>query len=136
MIYRRQFPIRLQYVDAAGIVFFARYFELMHDVYESFLEELGHGIAAAIAEGKIIIPIAAAEARYHRPMRHGEAITAHLRLSGLKRSSFVVTTEFVGTKEDDRRATIVTTHVCVAVETMRPVPLPAGLKAALADYLE
>jgi YbgC/YbaW family acyl-CoA thioester hydrolase len=135
VIYERTFPIRLQYVDAAGIVFFGRYFELMHDVYESFLEELGYGLAAAIAEGRIIMPIAAAEARYHRPMRHGDVIKARLRLTALKRSSFVVTTDFLGV-DDDPRATLVTTHVAVARETMRPVPLPDGLRGALSGYLE
>ena len=135
MIYERRFPIRLQYVDAAGIVFFGRYFELMHDVYESFLEDLGHSIAAAIARGDLIIPIAAAEARYHRPMRHGEQITARLQLSSMKKSSFAVRTEFSGT-ENDLRAVITTTHVAVAMESMKPVPLPPGLRAGLLDYVE
>jgi 1,4-dihydroxy-2-naphthoyl-CoA hydrolase len=136
-VYEYRFPIRLQHIDAAGIVFFARYFELAHEAYESFLEDLGHGIAAAIEKGDIIIPIASAEARYTKPMRHGERITAQLRLLKLRGSSFVVRTELSGPAGagKDSRAVIVTGHVCVNRTTLRPVAIPDGLRVALAAYL-
>ncbi len=132
--YTQTFPVRIHDVDAAGIVFFARYFFLAHDVYESFLEHLGHGIAQTIARHDYIIPIAHSECDYHRPMRHGEQITAHLVVTESRAASFTIETELVGA-DGVLRATITTRHVCVNSATMKPMALPTGLHAALAKYL-
>lgn len=131
--YTHEFTIRIHDVDAAGIVFFAQYLVFWHDAYEAFLADIGHSIHATIAAGEYIIPIKRCEADYHRPMRHGETIRAHLRLAELRGSSFVVTADFVGT-DDVRRATITTRHVCVDTKSMEPVPVPEGLRAALEPY--
>jgi len=133
--YTRTFPILIHHVDAAGIVFFANYFILAHDVYEAFLADIGHGIAKAIDEGEYIIPIAHSEGDYHRPMRHGEQITAHLVVTELRSASFTVRTKLIGT-DQVMRATITTRHVCVSSATMKPMALPATLRTALVEYLE
>jgi 1,4-dihydroxy-2-naphthoyl-CoA hydrolase len=132
--YTHTFPIRIHDVDAAGIVFFARYLSLFHDVFESFLAAIGHSISKAISEGNYIIPIKNVAADYHRPMYHGETITGELCLSDLRGSSFTTVTKLIGA-DKVVRATITTTHVCVAVSTMKPTALPGALRAALADYL-
>jgi YbgC/YbaW family acyl-CoA thioester hydrolase len=133
--YTRTFSILIHHVDAAGIVFFANYFILAHDVYEAFLSDIGHGIPKAIDDGEYIIPIAHCEGTYHRPMRHGEAITAYLHLTELRSASFTIETGLVGA-DGILRATITTRHVCVNFATMRPMALPAALHAALAEYLK
>ena len=133
-IYERSFPVRLHHVDAAGIVFFANYFVLAHNVYESFMEDIGCSISKAIDGGQFIIPIAHAEAQYHRPMRHGETITGRLRLTSLRHSSYVLVSELYG-PDGVLRAVVTTRHVCVNAETMRPTALPEPVKAALSPYL-
>ena len=128
-------PIRLHDVDAAGIVFFARYFVLMHDAYELFLESLGYPMGPAIERGRYLIPIAEAHCRYHEPTRHGESITARLTIARLGRTSYTLKTPLIGS--DGRpRATITTRHVCVDARTMRPAELPQPLSDALREYLE
>ena len=69
LTYRHNFPIRIHDVDAAGIVFFARYFILMHDVYESFLESIGCSISSVLNAGEILIPVVESHCRYRRPVR-------------------------------------------------------------------
>jgi 1,4-dihydroxy-2-naphthoyl-CoA hydrolase len=133
--YTHAFPIRIHDVDAAGIVFFARYLSLFHDVFESFLAGIGHSISTAINEGNYIIPIKRCEAEYHRPMFHGETITGKLSLSELRGSSFTTVTRLIG-PDQVNRATITATHVCVATKTMKPTALPDSLRAALADYVD
>lgn len=132
--FTRTFPILIHHVDAAGIVFFANYFILAHDVYEAFLSDIGHGIPKAIDDGEYIIPIAHCEGTYHRPMRHGEQITAHLVVTELRPASFTIETGLVGA-DGILRATITTRHVCVNSTTMKPMALPTALHAALAEYL-
>jgi len=133
--YTRTFPILIHQVDAAGIVFFANYFVLFHDVYEAFLTDIGHAISKAIDEREYIIPIAHCEGDYRRPMRHGEIITAQLHLTELRSASFSVETQLTG-PDGILRAIIKTRHVCVSSATMKPMALPAALHAALAEYLQ
>lgn len=132
--YTHTLTIRIHDVDAAGIVFFAQYLYLFHDVYESFLADIGHSIPKAIQDGDYIIPIKNVSADFHRPMFHGETITGALYLSDLRGSSFTTVTELIGA-DKVVRATITTTHVCVATQTMKPTALPDALRAALAEYL-
>jgi len=132
--YSRTFPIRIHDVDAAGIVFFATYFVLGHDVYEQFLADIGHSIPDAIDAGEYIIPIAKSECQYHKPMRHGEQMTGELRLTDIRGTSFVVEIKLIGS-DKIHRATITTRHVCVGTQTMKPMPLPDSLRAALSEYL-
>lgn len=132
--YTRDFPIRIHDVDAAGIVFFAKYFTLAHNVYEQFLADIGHSIPAAIEQGDYIIPIAHSECHYRAPMRHGDEITGELRLKEIRGTSFVVETTLVG-KDGVHRATVTTRHVCVGTKTMKPIPMPDSLRDALTKYL-
>ena len=127
------FPIRIHDVDAAGIVFFANYFILAHDVYESFLAHVGHSISAAIEEKAVLVPVVESHCRYRRPMRHGETITGRLTIAQLKHSSFSVRTEFVGA-DGVTRAELTVRHVCVNPVTMKPVPLPPDMHRALEEY--
>lgn len=127
------FPIRIHDVDAAGIVFFANYFILAHDVYESFLAGIGHSISAAIEGKDVLIPVVESHCRFRRPMRHGETITARLTIAGLKPGSYTVRTEFVG-PDDVTRAVVTVRHVCVDPATMKPVPLPESMRRSLEEY--
>jgi YbgC/YbaW family acyl-CoA thioester hydrolase len=133
-IFEQRFPIRIHDVDAAGIVFFARYYVLMHDVYESFMETIGHGISRAIVRGEILIPVIHSEARYFRPMRHGEVITGRLTIHELRHTSYVVQVDFIGA-DDVQRSRLRCRHICVNAGTMKPEPLPESLRQALSPYV-
>ena len=132
-IYSADFPIRIHDVDAAGIVFFAKYFTLAHNVYEQFLADIGHSIPKAIDDGVYIIPIAHSECRYLSPMRHGDQITAELRLKEIRGTSFIVEVTLAGAN-GVHRATVTTRHVCVSTHTMKPIPLPESLRSALQPF--
>lgn len=133
-IYRRDFPIRIHDVDAAGIVFFARYYVLMHDVYESFLESIGCSISSVLLAGEILIPVVESHCRYRRPMRHGEVITGEISLTVLKSTSYTVRCRFLG-PEDDLRALLTVRHVSVSQALMKPAPLPETILSALRPYV-
>jgi 1,4-dihydroxy-2-naphthoyl-CoA hydrolase len=66
--------VRFQDVDAAGIVFFARLFDLMHDAYVAFLADRGIALAEEIRTGTYIAPLSHAEGDFLRPLRFGDLI--------------------------------------------------------------
>ncbi|TPW08518.1 MAG: putative thioesterase [bacterium] len=132
--YRHDFPIRIHDVDAAGIVFFARYYVLMHDVYESFLDSIGFSISSVLNAGDIIIPVVESHCRYRRPMRHGETITGEITLAELKHTSYIVRCRFLG-PDGGLRALLTVRHVSVSQQSMKPVAMPDGMRGALGRYL-
>jgi 1,4-dihydroxy-2-naphthoyl-CoA hydrolase len=76
--YEHSTRVRFQDVDAAGIVFFARIFELFHDAYVEGLRVRGVDLARVLAEGSWGAPLTRAEARFRRPMRFGDALRVQL----------------------------------------------------------
>jgi 1,4-dihydroxy-2-naphthoyl-CoA hydrolase len=75
--FARERPIRFQDVDAAGIIFYARAFDLCHDLYVEFLSEAGLPLHESLA-GPLIAPIRHAEADYRRPLRFGDRVEVAL----------------------------------------------------------
>jgi 1,4-dihydroxy-2-naphthoyl-CoA hydrolase len=75
--------VRFQDVDAAGLLFFARYFDLVHDAYVVFLEKMGEPLARVLSERTWAAPLRHVECDYVAPLRFGDAVvvrlvTAHL----------------------------------------------------------
>ncbi len=122
--------ITLRDADAAGVLFFARYLALAHDVYEEMMAERGLGLGKVLRELPYGLPIAHAECDYCMPLWVGDTVTIRLRVEELKRRSFTVVFEFL--VEDGRTAaTCRTVHVPVDRATGKPIPLPEELIAAL-----
>lgn len=69
--------VRLQDVDAAGVVFFARYLEFFHDVLMEYLAREGFDWAVELASG-VLAPIKHAEVDYLGPLRFGETYRVEL----------------------------------------------------------
>jgi len=69
----RERAVRFQDVDAAGIIFFPRAFEICHDLYVEFLAEAGQPLHEAL-RGPWLAPVRHAEADYIKPLRFGDRI--------------------------------------------------------------
>lgn len=74
-LHAESMTVRFQDVDAAGLVFFARFFDYFHDAYAGFLRARGAPIEGAIRDGSWIAPLRHAEADYIRPLRFADAIS-------------------------------------------------------------
>jgi len=75
--FARERAVRFQDVDAAGIIFYARAFELCHDLYVEFLSEAGLPLHESL-KGPVIAPIRHAESDYLRPLRFGDRVEVAL----------------------------------------------------------
>lgn len=119
--------IRLQETDSAGIVFFANYFFLFHEAFESFLESAGINLAAMIRGNKYLLPIAHAESDYKIPLFLGDAIEIQLTIEQIRESSFVVISRFIKT-DNACAAVIKTVHVSVNAKTRKKIQLPKAFR--------
>ena len=73
--------------DPAGILFYARVFQICHSAYEAMIQSF------SLKEDywnnfDYVVPISSSEAKYHKPIKYGETITIELTVEQLKTSSF------------------------------------------------
>jgi YbgC/YbaW family acyl-CoA thioester hydrolase len=124
--------IKFSQVDAAGIVFFSRLFELCHEAYEAALAQAGWPIAE-VTKRDWVLPIVRAEADYALPIRLGDAVTVEVRLVRVGRSS--VTIGFRVISAAGCCATIRHVHAAVDRATFAPCPVPGEFVGALSEIL-
>jgi len=127
--FRYRFPVRFQDVDAAGIVFFARFFDYFHDGYVAFMGHRGVDFARPMAEGRWAAPLKHVEADYLAPARFGDVVEAEV--VG-KRVDGSLVSLFHRLRRDDKvLATARTDHVYVDFHSFKRIPLPAEAEQAL-----
>jgi len=128
-------PIRIHDADAAGVLFFGRYFTLAHDAYEAFLEAKGFGAARIFRQERFLIPVVHAEADYKTPLWVGDRATVHLWVKEVRSRSFTLEYEILN-PENRLACRVVTVHAVVDTTTKRATTIPAELKSQLSEELE
>ena len=122
--------VRLQDVDAAGVVFFARYLEYFHDALMTFLAEQGFDLPRLLEEGEILAPVKHAEADYLRPLRFGQRFVVEV-LSAQVESTQVTVGYRLQTEDGEIAAVGQSVHVAVDARTFERTELPPGIARAL-----
>ncbi len=133
-MFRYERPVRFAEVDAARIVFFARYLEYCHDALEAFFGALPGGYAHLINHRDVGIPSVRVEIDYRAPLRYGDvalidvtveklgtkSVTFHHRLA--RRDDGVVCAEV--------RQVVVTAHL----RELGSVAIPDDMRALLEQH--
>ncbi|HXV74128.1 MAG TPA: thioesterase family protein [Sphingomonadales bacterium] len=79
--------IRFGHVDAAGIVFHPRYFEMANDAIEDWFSQLGFPFSDMHLKKEFGVPLVHIEADFLRPTRLGDELALTLTVSKMGRSS-------------------------------------------------
>ncbi|MCS7179579.1 MAG: thioesterase family protein [Anaerolineae bacterium] len=117
-------------LDALGHVNNAVYFTYLEYARMKYLQELGLGFRDRREAGIIL---AEACCTYHSPLALGERVTIWVRVSEMRRSSFVLEYRMEG--NDGRLvATARTVQVCYDYAAGHPVPIPDQWRAAITAY--
>jgi YbgC/YbaW family acyl-CoA thioester hydrolase len=116
--------------DPAGILFYARVYEICHAAYESMIESFDIG-EDYWNSPDYIVPVINSEAFYHRPIKYGEEITIEITVKQLKTTSFELN-YLVKNTAGDKCVAVKTVHVFVSKVTMKKVnivpPVYTGLE--------
>jgi 4-hydroxybenzoyl-CoA thioesterase len=127
--------VRFADCDPAGIVFFPQYLVMVNTLVEQWFDDgLGVPYAEVIGARGTGLPTVRLEVDFTAISRHGERLTQRLTVRKLGRSSLTLRHEFLGGDGLRLRATQVL--VCTSLDTHRPQPIPADLRAAMEPYLE
>lgn len=124
------YPIRMRLTDGAGVVFFARWFEIAHDAYEDFLTERGVPLPSDLARARPVLPIIHAESDYRASISLGDVVTVRVEVEEVRKRAF--TLRYSITRHDGTACgALRTVHVAVDRIGGRPVELPEDLRVAL-----
>ncbi|BCI71769.1 thioesterase superfamily protein [Sphingomonas sp. S17] len=122
--------VRFAHIDAAGIVFYPRYFEMLNAAVEDlFADVVGTDFAAMHQRLGLGVPTVSLEAEFVLPSRLGEMLDFALDVTRIGRSSAHLSVDVTCDGAPRLRATVVL--VCMALESARAHPWPDDFRMAL-----
>lgn len=117
--------VSLADTDAAGVVFTARVIEIAHRGFESWLASSGAPISDMLTGRQPAMPIVRVEADLHAPLRVGDLVSVHSRLSACGEHSATFIHELMLGSRCAARVTLV--HACVGPDGSS-VPVPDSIR--------
>ncbi|MFY7719817.1 MAG: acyl-CoA thioesterase [Brevundimonas sp.] len=133
-VFTTECRVRFADCDAAGIVFFPRYFEMLNGAVEDwFAGPLQVSFRELHVNRRVSVPTAAVEARFIAPSRLEDELTFALTVTRLGRSSCSLRHRISagGTLRFEASQTFVYVGL-----SLKPEPWPEDLRARMANYLE
>lgn len=129
-MHRFEIPIRLQHTDAAGVIYFARLFDLAHLAFEDLLDTLGCPLPADLAGAPVAYPVVRASADFRAPLRLGQRVVVLVRLRALGARSFALAYRFER-PDGEHVGTVEMKHAAAGRGIRGASDLPADLLRAL-----
>ncbi len=129
-------PVRFEEVDAAGIVFFARYLGYAHEAMERFFAPLEGGYPRLIGERKVGLPAVRVEADYHAPTRYGDTLRIEPSVARLGNRSATLRYRMIRASDGALVAEVKHTVVVSDLVLLRSIDMPDDLRAELVRHLE
>lgn len=135
MRHRKQMRVRFGHTDPARIVYYPRFFEWFHDIFESMFEDVFKmHYAAVLNERRVGFPAVQIACEFKRPATFGEMVDLEVFLSRLGERS--ATFEYRVRRDG---ALLVTASVKVAamdLDRFVSAEIPADIRAAFQPYVE
>ena len=119
--------------DAAGVIYFANFYRMVHTAYEAFMESIGFSIRYFLDDGPCLPLIVHSEADYKKPIRTGDKLIVELCVEKIGTSSYVLSYQ-IKDHNDDLVANLKTVHVAVSKKDNGKMPLPAEFKKKLSLF--
>lgn len=121
--------VKFSNCDPGGVIYFAEVFDIAHQAYEEFLQQI-ESDRDYFTDEKIALPVVNADASYKSPINLHDQLNIILFVSDLRDSSFELTYEIFG-QDDVSKAIVKTVHVCIDKNTGTKSTLPEELRKHL-----
>lgn len=128
-------PIRFEEVDAARIVFFARYLHYAHEAMEGFFASLEGGYSHLITVRETGLPAVAVKMEFHAPVRYGDSLRIETETARLGNRSAALRYRMFRLHDGQPAATVEHTIVLTNLTTMKSMDMPADVRAVFAQHL-
>ncbi len=133
-VFQTRRRVRFADCDAAGIVFFPRYFEMLNGVVEDwFADCLGASFRELHQDRHVSVPTAAIEARFMLPSRLEDDLTFSLTVTRLGGASCTLRHRIAAREQLRFEATQTIVYVG---QSLKPEPWPEALRDRIAPFQE
>ncbi len=134
IVYER--AIKFEEVDAAAIVFFARFVNYAHEAMEHFFSTLAGGYAGLIVERRVGFPAVHLDVSFASPVRYGDALRIETRVARLGTRSAVFHYRMLNAANNALVAELQHTVVTSDLRTVTSCDMPADVRALLTQHLD
>jgi 1,4-dihydroxy-2-naphthoyl-CoA hydrolase len=122
--------IKWHQTDAAGVLFFAHQFTLIHDAYQAMMQSVGFPLTRFLSELNFELPIVHAEADYQIPITAGDHIKICIDPAKFGSSSLSLAYRLIN-QQGKEVGPAQTVHVAVDKSSQKKINLPSSLASAL-----
>jgi 4-hydroxybenzoyl-CoA thioesterase len=130
-----QMQVRFGHVDPAGIAYYPRIFDYIHEAFEELWEvHLGVRYDHLIHQRQLGFPLVHAEVDFTKALHFGDRPIVRVTCFRLGRSSLGLRYRYSTDDEPCLDARMVT--ACTHLPTMRSTPIPAEFRARFEQLLE
>ena len=132
MKFTRDLIIRFEHCDAAGIIFYPRFFGLVNETVEDWFAGLGHSFKSLHVDDRKGVPTVRFECEFVGPVRIGDMLHQQLGVDSIGNSSLNL--KHIASVGDRTVARFDQTIVFTDLATMSAQPWPADLRKAITDF--
>jgi YbgC/YbaW family acyl-CoA thioester hydrolase len=133
--FTQQIEVRFGHVDPAGIAYFPRIYEYIHEVFEELWNQhVGVRYYHLLLEQRIGFPLVHSEVDFHHPLRFGDRPVARVTCWRLGRSSLGLRYVFKLDQTVCLDARMVT--ACIDLDTMKSRPMPDAFRERFEAIME
>ena len=127
--------VRFGHVDPAGIAYFPRIYEFVHEAFEELWERhVGLRYDLLIRERRLGFPLVHSAVDFLRPLHFGDQPAVHVTCFKLGHASLGLRYRFLVDAEECVHARMTT--ACVDLDSLRSVATPAEFRSAFESILE
>lgn len=133
--YKKSISVRFGHVDPAGIVYFPRIYDYIHEVFESLWEEhVEQRYYQLLLEKRVGFPLVHSEVDFKGPLRFGAHPEVHVTCFRLGESSLGMRYRFW--LDDKECVDARMTTACVNTKTMQSMRFPDEFRPAFQAIME
>ena len=137
MSFKKTVKVRFSDTDPAGVMYFPRFLDCFHAVFEDwFDEQLGMPYQWVLEQSGIGFPTVHTECDYRRPCRFGDLLEIELRVTRVGGRSFTCAYRVRGVGAHEVRVSASMVTATVRLADFVPVDIPAPLRSRLLERLE
>ncbi len=128
-------PVRFEEVDAAGIAFFARFFNWCHEAMERFFDGVPGGYTDLITKRRVGFPAVHVTADWKTPLRYGDVVRITTSVTRIGTTSVTLRYELTRSRDGAHVATIEHVTVATDLDAMTKRAIPEDCRALLEAHL-
>lgn len=134
-VFETTIQVRFGHVDPAGIAYFPRLFDYIHDVFEELWEgHLGQRYYHLLLERRLGFPLVKSDVNFLKPLRFGDRPVVRVTADHIGRSSLRLRYRFL--LDGELCLDALMTTACTNLDTMKSVPIETAFRERLEALCE